>query len=123
MKANTNEMKSSKQARFLLPFLLGLSGHILPAPAQCTGTFTATRNMINARAGHTATLLLDGRVLITGGYDGGIGKLSRAELYDPATGAFTLTGDLLNARYSHTATLLPDGKVLIAGGMNYDFSV
>jgi WD40 repeat protein len=76
-----------------------------------TGTFTPTNNMTAARAGHTATLLATGRVLIAGGSD-----LSTAEVYDPATGSFSPTGNMGQARASHTATLLHDGNVLIAGG-------
>ena len=61
--------------------------------------------------GVTATRLLDGRVLITGGGDG-----SRAEVYDPTTGTFKPTGSLKTPRWQQTATLLPDGRVLVAGG-------
>src|SRR5262245_3000427 len=78
--------------------------------AQSTGTFTATGGMSIPRAGHTATLLNSGKVLIAGG-----GSKS-AELYDPATGTFTPTGDMTWLQSGHTATLLPDGKVLIVGG-------
>lgn len=84
------------------------------------GTFTPTGSMGTLRWLHTATLLRNGKVLITGGTtlrtDGSFYELSSAELYDPATGAFSPTGSMTTARGRHTATLLSNGKVLIAGG-------
>jgi hypothetical protein len=75
-----------------------------------------TGSMATARYFHTATLLNNGTVLVTGGLDGNNNNLASAELFDPASGTFTLTGSMAVARSSHTATLLTNGKVLVAGG-------
>ncbi len=73
--------------------------------------------MNEGRSHHTATVLLDGRVLVTGGRDSQGGFLSSAEVYDPETESFALLAQPMSAgRSEHTATLLPSGKVLIAGG-------
>ncbi|HEX7543244.1 MAG TPA: kelch repeat-containing protein [Candidatus Limnocylindrales bacterium] len=78
------------------------------------GQFGATGSMVVARSGQTATLLLDGRVLISGGSSDNM-----AELYDPQTGAFSPTGSMNAVRLRlHTATLLQDGRVLIVGGLD-----
>jgi WD40 repeat protein len=93
--------------RSFLPLLLLAA--VFARSAEPQGTFTATANMTIPRAGHTATLLPNGKVLIAGG-------VRAAELYDPVTGTFAATGELTKARNRHTATLLANGKVLIAGG-------
>jgi hypothetical protein len=88
--------------------------HAFMALAQSPGTFAATVNMTEAREGHTATLLPNGKVLIAWGRD--TSDLVSTELYDSATGTFTPTGNMTTGRANHRATLLADGKVLIAGG-------
>ncbi len=76
-----------------------------------------TSSLATAREHHTATLLPNGKVLVTGGDNSSSGSgLASAELYDPATGMWTTTGRLAAARYGNTATLLPNGKVLVNGG-------
>ena len=99
--------------------LIGLSFLCGVSVAQTPGTFILTGSMTTPRFLHTATLLNDGRVLITGGSQSSVNPivpLSSAEIYDPSTGTFTATGNMTMPRQSHTATLLPDGRVLIAGG-------
>jgi hypothetical protein len=80
---------------------------------SASGTWTATGSLNTARFKHTATLLLDGKVLAAGDYNS-----ASAELYDPASGIWTTTGSLAIARTNHTATLLPNGQVLVAGGLD-----
>lgn len=77
-------------------------------PAAAISVTDAGR-MARARSGHEATLLQDGRVLISGG------GWADAELFDPATGTFEPAGKMARIR-SATATLLDDGRVLLAGG-------
>ena len=69
------------------------------------------------RYSHTATILQDGRVLITGGTVGPkLTVTQTAELYDPSSGSFTPVGDMIRPRAYHSAILLLTGKVLVIGG-------
>ena len=87
-----------------------------------------TGAMAVARSSHTATLMPDGKVLVTGGdtYSGPISSsgttpvspTATAELYDPTTKGWTSVSNMSALRVQHTATLLKDGRVLIAGGQN-----
>lgn len=89
-------------------------------------TFTAlgiysngtSRSLPTTKSYTTATLLENGKVLITGGYDGMATPMStdEAELYDPATGVFSRIDAMTSMRDSHAATRLADGRVLITGG-------
>jgi N-acetylneuraminic acid mutarotase len=81
-----------------------------------TRQWTAINSMTTARSSHTATLLPNGQVLVTGGsYQSG-GVLSSAELFNPNTGQWTATNAMTIARQHHTATFLANGQVLVAGG-------
>jgi hypothetical protein len=73
------------------------------------------------RAAHTATLLPNGKVLLTGGYIGGDGNIASAELFDPVSKTFSAIGNMSVSRSGHSATRLPNGNVLIAGGFNGDY--
>jgi hypothetical protein len=84
-----------------------------------SGRMTATGSLGTARSGATATLLADGRVLVTGG-----GRpdreprraLASAELFDPDTQRFLPAGAMAQGRYKHGAVRLANGDVLVLGG-------
>ena len=82
-------------------------------------TFSIVPNGVQVpRAFHTATLLNDGTVLITGGITDFAGNTTTAaEIFDPNAGTFTPTASMNVSRAGHTATLLGDGTVLITGGV------
>ena len=86
--------------------------------AHASGTWTATGGLNFPRAGHTATLLADGQVLVAGGEDSSGNLVASAELYNPASGTWTVSGRMLTTRQDHTATLLANGEVLVAGGIS-----
>jgi hypothetical protein len=80
-------------------------------------------DLTEPRAGHTATLLPDGRVLLAGGFRlagaGGIETLSSVELIDPMARTQTFVQDVgVNGarRAFHTASLTLDGRVALVGG-------
>jgi len=95
------------------------------------GDFTlltgSNQRLSGTRYFHTATLLQDGKVLLTGGLKNGdyafrsagykgANLISTAELYDPYTETVTKVGNMTKTRFMHSATLLQSGKVLICGG-------
>ncbi len=88
-----------------------------------TGRWRAAGTMATPRLRHTATLLLDGRVLVVGGVttlgDSTEMALAAAELYDPGDNTWQPGASLDAPRYGHTATLLADGRVLVVGGRGY----
>lgn len=83
--------------------------------------FRAVAPMHYARRQHNATILPDGRVMITGGHAGP--KLAgpvtlqlQTEIWDPTTERFTVQSSLAVERVYHsTGILMPDGSVWTGG--------
>jgi hypothetical protein len=81
-----------------------------------SGLWTGAGALANERADHSATLLPDGTVLVTGGDDSSLRTLASAETFDLADSKWKPAANMAEPRVQHTATLLPDGRVLIAEG-------
>ena len=82
-------------------------------------TVTPAGSLRVARKQFEASLLNDGRILVTGGFSDGA-PVRDAEVYDPAAHASVAVGSMSQARAGHSATRLPDGRVLVAGGVGPD---
>ena len=74
--------------------------------------------MLHSRVYHSATLLPDGRVLVTGGMDEAFTPLRTSEVFDPETNQWTEAGEMTESRTEHSAALLEDGRVIVTGGLN-----
>ncbi len=73
-------------------------------------------SMSQRRELHAATLLPDGRVVVTGGFQESGNKVGIVEIFAPQTNSFERAGQLDLPRFDHAVTSLPDGRLLIAGG-------
>ncbi len=87
-----------------------------------TPTWRTVSPMAFPRRQHNATVLPNGKVLVTGGSQGSgfnneAAPVRVAELWDPKTKKWeTLSAMQVPRLYHSTALLLPDGRVLSAGG-------
>lgn len=97
--------------------LLCLNAALPPNVHAATAAWVSLGAMSSARYSHTATLLLDGKVLVAGGKDS-VGALKTVGLYDPIMNTWSAASDMAGSRYAHSASLLQNGKVLVVGGRN-----
>jgi hypothetical protein len=95
-----------------------LIGDELYDPATNTLSLAGQRTETLGYYQTTATVLTNGKVLLTGGIDD-VTFSASAEFYEHSTGKFTVAGKMIRPRADHTATLLRDGTVLLAGSQLY----
>ena len=86
-----------------------------------TDTWAPAGQMEISRAGHSATVLRDGRVLVVGGA-GPASTIAQAEIYYPEQNMWSRAGSLSLARTDHSAQMMSDGRVIVAGGWGNDGS-
>ena len=90
-----------------------------------TGAFTETGKPAALSYGDglpTASLLMNGKVLVAGGADDG-GVHKSTELFDLSSGSFTPAASMSASHTYHSATLLASGIVMIAGGVLFGGTV
>ena len=90
------------------------------AAGAADNVFVGTGSLSDGRYSHAMVRLLDGRVLVAGGWGpigGGFVTIkSSSELYDPASGTWTRSGDMTVPRANAVSSTLLDGRVVVAGG-------
>lgn len=82
-------------------------------------TWSLAQSLSVARTRHTATLLMNGKVLVVGGLNittPCCQAAHSAELYDPLSGQWSAVSSPQSPWYGHASIQLNDGKVLVVGG-------
>ena len=104
--------------------LTAAAASFAPAALAQAISWTPANPMNKARAFFTATKLLNGDVLVAGGYDGTIfpPNFPDAEIYNWHTGEWTLISPMNSARAAAVDVRLEDGRVLVIGGADADFN-
>ncbi|MBL0954031.1 MAG: kelch-like protein [Leptospira sp.] len=88
-----------------------------------TKEFTFAPDMVYRRQEFAIVKLLDGRLLVSGGFGGKVGNpsngsLNSTEIFDPITNTWTEGPLLTTPRQLHKMTVLPNGDVLVVGGLS-----
>lgn len=112
--------RSGAGKRIARAVLLAVTGLLALAPgATATGLFSRLPGeMLEGRYTPAVGLLPGGKVLISGGFNGG-SALNTAERYDPASGTFEKLAATQVIPHGEQATVtLPDGHILLVGGWN-----
>ncbi len=81
-----------------------------------SGIWTSGPPMLEGRAYARTVTLLDGRVVVAGGFSASGTPLASVELYDPRNRAWSALSALAAPEWGGALALLSNGEVLVAGG-------
>jgi hypothetical protein len=99
---------------------------VQPAWAQLPVTFAAANPMHKARGFFVANELLNGNVLVAGGYDGSLAgppNFADSEIYNLRSGKWKVISPMNRARAAPVSVRLKDGRVMVIGGFDEVFNV
>jgi len=125
----TNSINRSpwRRAFLLIPLVLVCVAAYGPTPVACAQgiTWTPANPMNKARGFFVAVELLNGNVLVAGGFDGSIANFifPDAEIYNLHTGVWTQVAPMNTARAAPVAVRLENGRVMDIGGADENFNV
>src|SRR6266566_2240561 len=104
--------------------LTAAAASFAPAAWAQAITWTPANPMNKARAFFTATKLLNGDVLVAGGFDGFADPaiFPDAEIYNWHTGQWTPISPMNSARAAPEALRLENGRIMVIGGADADFN-
>jgi hypothetical protein len=113
---SVSQLAETRELTLTVESATGKTTRTLSLPVSYRDRYRVVATGFSAN-GHTATLDLDGNVILIGG-SRGTGTLStRIDRFDDRTGTLTKIGDLSNGRERHRAALLNDGRILVVGGL------
>jgi N-acetylneuraminic acid mutarotase len=81
-----------------------------------TGSWLPSPAFADGRGFQNASLMADGRVLMTGGKHTNFDVLDSATAFDPTTNAWSAVAAMPQAHANHSQVTLQDGRVLVIGG-------
>src|SRR5262245_27782340 len=123
---NKQNIKQSRDRVFSVLAVVGALTVGVCAAAYAQGiTWTPANPMNKARGFFVAVELLNGNVLVAGGFDGSIANFvfADAEVYNWHTGQWRPISPMNSARAAPVALRLEDGRVMVIGGADIFFNI